>query len=173
MAERTDTTRTPLPESYSGRCKAMDPKANEVFASFVSESQKAKDYFEMRLPIPQTVADIKKFYGMELAEFARKAVGKLATDIDESFKKILFRFDPLKGTNAGATEESHVKAQEFVDSWRPMEKGGIGMSQAEAQFRQGVERLKKAGQIPPDSDPKNWDEVDALCAEWLKKGAKK
>lgn len=160
-----------LPEDYNGRCQGTE--GEDYFSSFITFGGKlAKDEvlhkFEMRLPLP-TVDDetfndeALSLFNLSAIDMVKRAIAKLATDVDDSFKKTLFQGIDAP-TDASLGEVNHNAAQIKIDDWRYSPQTGKGKTVKVADV---VARLKAQGKLPADAEISTNEELFAYLNENL------
>jgi hypothetical protein len=149
-----------LPTTYTGPAKADETS----FSTFVGQGAGAKIKYELRLRIPKDAKEWQDIYGLELSKVFYIAVAHMATQIDSTAKKTLFRTDEKTGKDAGYTPAAHLAAQKLVDEWKPAErKRGL------SDFDKMVLRMKSMNMLPQDANPANDDEMKAQSIAFLTK----
>lgn len=162
--EKKPIVKNTVPETYVGRCTGEQ----SYFSTFLSSPVEGDDEkYELRLPVPKNEEQAQDFYGKSTEELFAIAVRKLATDVDSAAKNILFRLDSSTGKFQGATPESHLAAQEFVDKWRPSVRTGITKA-----FAAMVAKLKEMKVLLPEDNPETEEELKMLVAERMAKKKK-
>jgi len=152
------TVQVKLPSNYAGPAK---PDATS-FSTFVGQGAGAKIKYELRLRLPRDEKELLAIYGLTPEKAFYIMVAHLATGIDSSAKKILFRTDEKTGVDQGYTPAAHLAAQKLIDEWKPSErKKGL------SDFDKMVLRLKANKMLPEDASPANDDEMRTMSLAFL------
>lgn len=159
-AKAREVVRHAVPTEYDGRC------ASGVFIStHLRNAGKLPDgltmhKYEIRLPIPENDSECREFYGLTLEQMVRRAVLKIATEMDDSVKKVLFA-NCAKGKEAILPDHEHVSAQKVADNWRWSPRPTAGKTVSVSTL---LTRLKAAGKLPSDVTADNAEELMELLA---------